>query len=202
MSEKHLLAIDTVSDGCTVALSKQNFVLQRKTVVADKGYSEIIIPLIEDILDECQLNINQLTAFLVCTGPGNYTSLRIAISTVRGLSLACKKPACGISLFELLSTTEHEILVLIKGPREKLYVQNFSNGVQINAPRLMTLNEITKTTEFYGLKTIGYKAKEVGKLLNCSNYLEATEISFKKFFALGINKLKKSCPRPAPLYIK
>ena len=161
-----------------------------------------MIPLIDTVLRDSQLNVSQLTGFLVCTGPGNYTSLRVAISATRGLSLACKKPSCGISLFELLSTDKTAVLVLIKGPAEKLYVQKFSNGVEVTPPRLMTMNEIARTDEFLHSEAIGYRAKQVGKLIGSNSCLESTEVSFEKFFNIGIKKLTKNCQRPAPIYVK
>ena len=202
MTENHFLAIDTSNGACSVAVSKDTVILNSKKIVADKGYSELIIPLIDALLKESDLNVKKLSGFLVCTGPGNYTSLRVAISTTRGLSLACNKPACGISLFEILSTKKSKVLVLIKGPAEKIYAQSFSFGVQINNPSLLSLKEIQETKEFFESETIGYQAQEIGKLINSKAFIESSEISFEKFVTIGLNKLKNNCPRPKPLYIK
>ena len=202
MSDKHLLAINTVTGSCGVAISKGLKLLTQKKVVGDKGYSEIMMPLIEDVLSEVELKINQLDGFLVCTGPGNYTSLRIATSTARGLSLACKRPACGISLFELLAGGVGQKLVLIKGPQEKIYLQKFSNGIAVAPPELMTLNEIQATKDFFDLNTVGYQANKVGEFLNSKESLELNDISFETFVALGLARLNSTSPRPAPIYIK
>ena len=202
MSCKHLLAINTVIGSCSVAISKGITLLTQKKVVADKGYSEIMMPLIEEALSEVQLTIDNLDGFLVCTGPGNYTSLRIAISTARGLSLACSKPACGISLFELLAGGMDQKLVLIKGPQEKIYLQKFSNGIAVAPPQLMTLNEIQATKDFFDFNTVGYQAKKVGEFLNSKESLELNDISFETFVALGLARLNNTSPRPAPIYIK
>ena len=202
MTENHFLAINTSDGSCSIAVSKQNVILNSKKIVADKGYSEIIVPLIDTLLKESELNIKKLAGFLVCTGPGNYTSLRVAISITRSLSLACDKPACGISLFEILSTKSSKVLVLIKGPAEKIYVQAFSYGLQNNKPGLLSVNEIKETKEFLGAETIGYRAQEIGKLINSSIFIESTEISFEKFVAIGLSKLKNKCQKPTPIYIK
>ena len=202
MTENHFLAINTSGGSCDVAVSKQNIILNSKKIVADKGYSEIIIPLIDTLLKESELNIKKLAGFLVCTGPGNYTSLRVAISITRSFSLACSKPACGISLFEILSTKNSKVLVLIKGPAEKIYVQTFSYGLKNNKPRLLSISEIQETKEFFGAETIGYRAQEIGKLINSNTFIESTEISFENFVTIGLPKLKKKCQRPTPLYIK
>ena len=202
MSCKHLLAINTVTGSCSVAISKGITLLTQKKVVADKGYSEIMMPLIEEALSEVQLTIDNLDGFLVCTGPGNYTSLRIATSTARGLSLACSRPACGISLFELLAGGMDQKLVLIKGPQEKIYLQKFSNGIPIAPPQLMSLNEIQTTKDFVNFNTVGYQARKVGELLNSKESVELNDISFETFVALGLTKLGNTSPRPAPIYIK
>jgi len=202
VSNKYLLAINTVTGSCGVAISKGLILLTQKKVVGDKGYSEIMMPLIEDLLSEVGLKISQLDGFLVCTGPGNYTSLRIATSTARGLSLACNRPACGISLFELLAGGINPKLVLIKGPQEKIYLQKFSNGIAVAPPELMTLNEIQATKDFFDLNTVGYQANKVGEFLNSKESLELNDISFETFVALGLARLNSTSPRPAPIYIK
>ena len=202
MSDNHLLAINTVTGSCSVAISKGVNLLTQKSILENKGYSEIMIPLIEAALAEVKLEINQLDGFLVCTGPGNYTNLRVATSTARGLALACNTPTCGITLFELFSGPKYKTLVLVKGPEEKFYVQKFSNGVAMAAPQLMTLNEIQSKKEFLDLNTAGYQAKKVGALLGSKESVELDDISFKKFVTLGLTKLKSTNPRPAPIYIK
>ena len=185
-----------------MATSYGTTILSQKEIIAEQGYSEIIIPLIKVVLKESSLSVNDLSGFLVCTGPGNYTSLRVAISTVRGLALASGKQACGISLFELMATEQGEVLVIIKAPAEKLYVQKFSDGLKINPPKSISLNEIEKKKEYFDYDTIGFNANKVGKLINCRTYSEFTRVSFNKFFKLGRKKLKQTCPRPTPLYVK
>ena len=202
MRDKYLLSINTVNGSCSVAVSKAMTVLTTKSVVADKGYSEIMMPLIESALYEVDLQVNQLDGFLVCTGPGNYTSIRIAVATARGLSLACDKPASGLSLFELLAEGIYQSLVLVKGPGGTIYTQKFSNGLAMSSPQLMTMDEIQTTKEFFDFNTVGYQAKRVGQILNSKESHELTDISFETFVALGLRKLNSNSPRPAPIYIK
>ena len=202
MSKNYLLAINNVGGACNVATSVDTTILSQKKIEAERGHSEIILPLIRSVLREAELDINDLTGFLVCTGPGNYTSLRVAISTVRGLALASGNLAYGISLFELLATEDGELLVLVRGPADKLYVQKFSNGLKIDPPRLLSLNEIRNRKEYSKCNTIGYRATEIGKMINSKSSADTSLISFDKFIKIGHNKLKKPCPKPAPLYIK
>ena len=202
MKNKHLLAINTANGSCNVAVSYGREVVNIETSNVEKGHSEIILPLIDKSLKNSNVTVQQLDGFLVCTGPGNYTSLRVALSATRGLSMACGRQACGISLFELLSTNERNVLVLIEAPMEKVYAQNFSDGVQVDKPKLTTLEELKGTKKYYGAQIIGYRARELSTTLKSRNYFESTEINFTKFVQLGLNKLKANCPRPKVLYIK
>lgn len=186
---------------CSVGVSLGNVISNHKKIIVEKGSSEIIMPLIKDVLKESGLGIKDLTGFLVCNGPGNYTSLRVAISTIRGLSLATNKPACGISLFELLATSKGKVLILLKGPAGSFYVQNFSDGVPINSPKLLTLDEIVKSKDFFEFDTIGFRAFEVGKLINSNSCLECDQISFEKFIVIGKKKLETETFKPTPLYV-
>ena len=102
MSYRHLLAINTVTGSCSVAISKGMTLLTQKKVLADKGYSEIIIPLIEKALSEVRLTIDHLDGFLVCTGPGSsYTAVRSSVSFFKALCTGLSKPLAGISCDEL-----------------------------------------------------------------------------------------------------
>ena len=200
--KRYILAVNTMSGSCRIGVSQETNILSTKEMIVEKGYSEILLPLIEHTLAEAGVKVSQLDGFLVCTGPGNYTSLRIAISLIRGLSLACGKPACGISLFELLSSKNGNVLVLIKGPAGKVYTQAFSNGNELTPAKLMTINEIAQTESFLGCEAIGYRAKEIVASLNSKKFSELTNVCFDTFIKIGLEKLKKESVRPAPIYIK
>ena len=64
MTENHFLAINTSSGSCSAAVSKHNIILNSKKIVADKGYSELMLPLIDTLLKESNLNINKLIEYL------------------------------------------------------------------------------------------------------------------------------------------
>ena len=200
--KRYILAVNTMSGSCKVAVSEETSIISTNEVVVEKGYSAILLPLIKNTLAEAGLKVSQLEGFFVCTGPGNYTSLRIAISTIRGLSLACGKPACGISLFELLSFKNGNVLVLIKGPAGKIYTQAFSNGYQLTQAKLMTINEISQAETFSGFEVIGYRAREILESINSKKCSELTTVCFDTFIKIGLEKLKKNSIRPAPIYIK
>jgi len=202
VAKKNILAINTTLETCTVIIAKNSTILAKDEVIASKGHSEILLPLISKSLKSSNLDITQIDGFAVCTGPGNYTSLRIAISTIRGLSLSCNKPVVGISLFEILMTNHYKGLVIIKGPMEKIYVQEFSNNFLVGVPKLKSVADIKKNNKFLEHAIIGYDAIRIADELGCLDSLEVTKISPDRFILLSLERFSYDNPRPAPIYIK
>ena len=79
---KTLLAVNTTGGRCSVAVGSSQLILAESNLAAERGHSEILIPMIEETLHKSRTTLNELAGFLVCSGPGNYTSLRIAISAI------------------------------------------------------------------------------------------------------------------------
>ena len=57
-----------------------------------RGQAERLVPMLEEMLAEAGLGWRDLDALGVCTGPGNFTGIRISVSAARGLALALDVP--------------------------------------------------------------------------------------------------------------
>ena len=58
------------------------------------------MPIIDELLDEVEVQIEDVDAFGVCIGPGSFTGIRIGISTAKALAQVGNKPLIGISTLE------------------------------------------------------------------------------------------------------
>ena len=196
------LAINSAQGACSVAIGEPNEIIACMEAKMERGHSDVLFPIIYDVLKNSSLKINQLDGFFVCTGPGNYTSLRIAVSAIRGLALAGNKPAIGMTLFELLTEKRGNCLVIIQGPVDKVYIQKFHDGVQVMKPKLIGISELMKMQELSGMTIIGFKAKEIAKAVGGLANIKETKVSFKRIFSLGFSKLELPNIRPSPLYVR
>lgn len=97
-----LLAIETASDTCSVAiaeLGKREFLSHQEMA---SGQSEKLMPMIATIIQAWGEKIFLPDRILVSCGPGSFTGLRIGIATAKGLGLAYKCPVIGLSTMTIL----------------------------------------------------------------------------------------------------
>ncbi len=130
-----ILAFDTSAAQCAAALVYGDMVLAEKSEAMTKGQAERLFPLLEEVLVEGGKRWADLDRIAVCTGPGNFTGVRISVSAARGLALSLDIPAVGISAFEALAFgSEGNTSVVLDARRGQVYRQDFRDGLAIGVP--------------------------------------------------------------------
>ena len=99
----NLLAIDTSTKHFSLAVAKDGKTLRHRGILLKQVLSDSIMPAIQDILKKAGLTLAKLDGFAVGLGPGSFTSLRVGLSTVKGLAFALHKPVVGISSLDVLA---------------------------------------------------------------------------------------------------
>ncbi|GAA5445060.1 tRNA threonylcarbamoyladenosine biosynthesis protein TsaB [Microbulbifer sp. NBRC 101763] len=97
-----ILALDTTSGSCSVALYSNGQISER-FVQAERDHTRRLLPMVDEVLAEMELTLAGLDAFAVSRGPGSFTGLRIAISSVQGLAFAADKPVVPVSSLAALA---------------------------------------------------------------------------------------------------
>jgi tRNA threonylcarbamoyladenosine biosynthesis protein TsaB len=82
----NLLALDTSTEYCSVALLRDEELTFREAHAVQR-HSELILPMIEDLLVASGLELGQLDGIAFGAGPGSFTGLRIACGVAQGLAL-------------------------------------------------------------------------------------------------------------------
>ena len=112
-----LLAIDTATEHCSAALWNDG-VLSETTAPLVRGNGELILDLVGKLLHTTRLRPDDLDALAFGRGPGAFTGVRLATSTVQGLAFACSRPVIAVSnlaalaqqLFELPEAPAHALI--------------------------------------------------------------------------------------------
>lgn len=128
-----LLAFDTAAAHCAAVLVRGDRVLATAREAMDRGQAERLLPMIEALLAEAGLAWADLDGIAVCTGPGNFTGLRVAVAAARGLAFGLGIPAVGVSRLEVLGDRPGLVVATIADKRGR-FVQVFRDGVAEGAP--------------------------------------------------------------------
>jgi tRNA threonylcarbamoyladenosine biosynthesis protein TsaB len=127
-----ILAVDTATKSCSVAVTENDTVLGEVTAVSEQTHSKHLLDMVHAVIREAGLTLSALDGFAVTRGPGSFTGLRIGISSVKGLALATNKPVVGISSLETLAQqvtpTSELICPLIDARKGQIYTSLYRYG--------------------------------------------------------------------------
>jgi tRNA threonylcarbamoyladenosine biosynthesis protein TsaB len=97
-----LLAIETAAEACSAALCIDGEISLRYEVQPRKQ-SELIMPMLDDLLNEAGLKPNQLGAVAFGCGPGSFTGVRIAAGVAQGVAFGADLPVVRVSTLAALA---------------------------------------------------------------------------------------------------
>lgn len=145
-----ILGIDTSGRNASVALYENGVFLAQKSVLTRLTHSQIIMPMVDEILKSAEKTIEDVDLFAVANGPGSYTGLRIGVSAVKAFGFAGDKPCIGVSVLKGLCYSANprycEVLCVMKARGNLAYTAAFKseNGIitQIMEDKIADINEI------------------------------------------------------------
>jgi len=91
-----ILALDTSTEACSVALMIDDN-LNYRYRLASQQHTQLILPMVDELLAEAQFSLTQLDCLSFCAGPGGFTGVRIAAGVVQGLAFGADLPVVPVS---------------------------------------------------------------------------------------------------------
>lgn len=216
-----VLSIDSSSKVATVALLNDDTLLGEYVINDKREHSVLLMPMIENLLKDCELTINDIDGFVVSKGPGSFTGLRIGMATIKGLSFGANKPYISLSSLDglaySLSYFNGIICPIMDALRKNVYTalyknedgefKNIMEPTPMELPDLLEmLKEKNEEVIFTGdglLKHKEYIKVNFPNAKFASNHVSLTRAS--SIGELGLNLLKqgiKDDPNSAPVYLK
>ncbi len=127
-----LLAIETSTEACSVALSVNGEVRERHEI-APRRHTELVLPWADELLANAGISKSQLDAIAVGRGPGAFTGVRLAVALVQGMALALELPVVPVSTLAALAMRAPQdpkahILAAIDARMGELYLGVFQRA--------------------------------------------------------------------------
>ena len=72
--------------------------------LAGGTFSAQLVPQIAELLAKNHLSKHAIDGFVVVSGPGSFTGLRVGLAAIKGLAEILKKPIAAVSLLEMVAT--------------------------------------------------------------------------------------------------
>jgi tRNA threonylcarbamoyladenosine biosynthesis protein TsaB len=99
----NILAIDTSSAWCSVALSLEGQAVQFRHEAVTAGASQLLLPWIESLLSDAKTSLNDLDAIAVGIGPGAFTGVRLGVAAVQGLAVSQNIPVVPVCSLDAIA---------------------------------------------------------------------------------------------------
>lgn len=147
-----LLAFDTATASCSVALWRNGEICGHAEKLLNRGHAEALFPMIGEVLDTTGTRYADLDGLAVTVGPGSFTGIRIGLAAARGIALAAKIPAFGATTTEVIAQAvpdaecdARELLVVLDSKRRDPYYQLFDCArVVLSLPTVGSPEEIAE----------------------------------------------------------
>lgn len=108
MTKLTLLALDTSTEACSVALL-YNGEKTHLNELAQRTHTKRILPMIDKILANSGLHLNQVNALAFGRGPGSFTGVRVGAGIAQGLALGADLPVIPISNLTAMAQAAFEL---------------------------------------------------------------------------------------------
>ncbi|XKM12511.1 tRNA (adenosine(37)-N6)-threonylcarbamoyltransferase complex dimerization subunit type 1 TsaB [Orbaceae bacterium ac157xtp] len=97
-----LLAIDTSTEACSVALLYQNQITH-DFILSQRDHTKQVLPMVDRLLKQADCHLSQIDAIAFGKGPGSFTGVRIGIGVAQGIALGIDRPMIGVSTLMTLA---------------------------------------------------------------------------------------------------
>lgn len=151
-----ILAIETSTPVCSVALGKNGRVIAEKRIVGRGVHSERTFTFVKELFERFDVGIDDLEAVLFSNGPGSYTGLRIGAGAIKGLLFGKQTPLYTLPTligFSLSAAGSENSVVhsVIDARRNHLYYQKTEmiseKKMNVSDARTMKIPDIEKEIE-------------------------------------------------------
>ena len=159
-----ILGIESSSLVAGVAILDDDIITAEFTINYKLTHSQTLLPMLSNIKEILNIDMNSIDAIAVSGGPGSFTGLRIGVATAKGISLAINKKLINVPTLDALAYNFYDtsalIVPIMDARRAQVYTGTYRNknkfeivksGRAISIEDLINeLNELGESVIFLG----------------------------------------------------
>ena len=154
-----ILGLDTTGSQCSVSLVDDAGVRAHISRDIGRGHAEVLASLVEQAFTAAGLTPLDVDRLAVCTGPGSFTGLRVALSFAKGFALPRNLPVVGIDALTLTAQKldpegRRQIAVQQDVRRGEFFYALYENGTPQTPPRAMAKEALNQQAAKQGVTEI------------------------------------------------
>jgi tRNA threonylcarbamoyladenosine biosynthesis protein TsaB len=206
-----LLAIDCAARLCAACVydtgAKRE--LGRSVLDLGKGHAEHLMTVIDDALKAGGTDYAGLGAIAVSVGPGSFTGLRVGVSAARGLALALKIPAIGVTSLEALAAETSDafpgraVLAALDAGREEIHAALYDElSILVYGPAVATLSQAVALAADNAPVLAGTAAMQIAAALGRAVEVGPTTATADIAVYARLAAAKGVGEKPKPLYLR
>lgn len=118
----HILALETSTEYCSVALWRDG-VVRENFVLAGQKHSEILMEMLAALLRDAGVKLAELDGIAYGAGPGSFTGVRIACGATQGLAFGANLPVVGVCTLQALAEAsgKHRVIAALDARMGEIY---------------------------------------------------------------------------------
>lgn len=152
----NILALDTSMGACSAAVLRTDghtCRLHALLVEMPRGHAEALMPMIEEVMADAEIEARDLDLIAATVGPGSFTGVRIAIAAARGLALITRAKLYGTDSLTVMARAarlagldpDSPFAIAVDARRGMIYVGLYdADGNKLDGPLLVAPDDAAR----------------------------------------------------------
>jgi len=131
-----ILAVDTTHAQGSLALARAGDPIEEVALDSPSGFADVIYAHLQALLRRHSVSVDDVDCFAAASGPGAFTGVRVCLACVKGLAVACGKPAVAVSNLAAIASFGSAPLraALFDARRNEVYAAVYDDAGHLASP--------------------------------------------------------------------
>lgn len=149
------IVLDTSHTFLRIGLVEEDQVVRSYQEPCHKSQSELILPVLVQLMEEAQWSVDQIDGVVVTAGPGSYTGVRIAMTVAKVLCAVKPIALYTLSTLQAYAGLASNALVVVDARSNRVYAGWYDQGTPKQKDTILSIAEAKELQQKEQLNCIG-----------------------------------------------